>query len=475
MSRLTAFFPLVPVLLFAASQSTPDSVIRQVESGLTRRVHVTGQPVEKWTIEQRLQHYHVPGVSVAVLVDGKLSWAKGYGAASKEDGVPVTPDTLFQAASISKPVSAIIALRLVELGKLSLDEDVNLKLRSWKVPDSPAMAGEHVTLRRILSHTAGLTVHGFAGYAQGEARPTLPQLLNGVKPANSDPVRVDIKPGTQWRYAGGGYEVMQQLIEDVTGKPYAEVAHDLVLQPLEMTHSTYEQPLPEPLRAKAATAYDESGKPIAGKWHIYPEQAAAGLWTTPSDLCKVILEMQQPGRVLKPATVDLMLTPVMNEYGLGFGISKKNGQVSFSHGGANEGFRCQLFAYRQGGRGAVVMTNGDAGGAVADEILTSIAATYGWPAFAPIQKTAIQVPADKLASLAGVYRATSGPQDFEIKVTVSGDKLYIQPPHGGPVQVLPESGNKFFDPDGGLPDITFENTPAGWQLSGGGLTAKRVH
>jgi CubicO group peptidase (beta-lactamase class C family) len=384
----------------------------------------------------------------------------------------VTPDTLFQAASISKAVSAMAALRLVELGKLSLDEDVNVKLTTWKVPSSDAMHGEHVTLRRLLSHTAGLTVHGFPGYPQGAPVPTVVQVLDGAKPANSQPVRVDIKPGTQWRYSGGGYEVMQQLIQDVTGKSYAQAVRELVLEPLGMNHSTYEQPLPEPLRGKEATAYNGEGQAIPGKWHTYPEQAAAGLWTTPSDLSKVIIEIQKPGRVLTEKSVQLMLTPVLDHYGLGLQLSDTDGKKAFLHGGANEGFRCMLFGYVQGGEGAVVMTNGDNGAALGGEVLSSISATYGWADFRPVEKSVAAVPADKIASYAGTYEAS---HDFRIVITADDGKLYIQPVGLPKSTLLPQSEDTFFDPDGQAPDIHFSHAQDGTlQLSGGGLVARRV-
>ncbi len=281
--------------------------IRQVETSLLRRIQIKGRPVQKFTIAERMQHWHVPGVSIAIVSGGALAWAKGYGV-RELGGTAVTSETLFQAASISKTGSAMTALRLVELGKLSLDEDINVNLKTWTLPSSEAMQGEKVTLRRLLSHTAGTTVHGFPGYAQGDPVPTLPQLLDGVRPANTAAIRVDIKPATQWRYSGGGYEIVQQLIQDVTGKSFAEVTHELVLGPLQMAHSTYQQPLPERLWADASTAYNSEGVEIRGKWHVYPEQAASGLWTTPSDLAKVILEIQKPGRVLTQKTVDLMNT-----------------------------------------------------------------------------------------------------------------------------------------------------------------------
>jgi CubicO group peptidase (beta-lactamase class C family) len=453
----------------AASAQNRTEWIRQVETGLVRRVKIKGQPVQKFTIADRMKHWHVPGASIAVISGGVVAWAEGYGV-REPDGAAVSPETLFQAASISKTGSAMTALRLVELGKLSLDEDVNLKLKTWKLPSSEAMQSEKITLRRLLSHTAGTTVHGFPGYAQGDSVPTLPQLLDGVKPANTAAIRVDIKPGTQWRYSGGGYEIVQQLIQDITGKPFADVTKELVLGPLQMTHSTYQQPLAEHLWANAATAYNSEGVAISGKWHVYPEQAAAGLWTTPSDLAKVILEIQKPGRVLTQKTVDLMNTPVLDHYGLGLQLSDTDHQKAFSHGGANDGFRCMLWGYREGGRGVVVMTNGDNGAQLAQEILASVAATYDWPDFKPVEKATVAIPADKVAAYAGTYEA---PHNFIIKIVFEDGKLYIQPAGFPRSELLPESEDTFFDPDGAAPDIHFARTSEGnWQLSGGGLNAK---
>jgi CubicO group peptidase (beta-lactamase class C family) len=238
-----------------------------------------------------------------------------------------------------------------------------------------------------------------------------------------------------------------------------------------MTHSTYQQPLPERLWADAATAYNAEGIAITERWHVYPEQAAAGLWTTPSDLAKVILEIQRPERVLTRKTVDLMNTPVLDHYGLGLEVSDTDHQKAFSHGGANEGFRCMMWGYREGGRGAVVMTNGDNGGQLSQEILASIAATYNWPDFKPVEKAVIAVPADKLAAYAGTYET---PDKFVIKILFEDGKLYIQPTGYPRAELLPLSEDTFFDPDGAAPDLHFVRTPEGdWQVSGGGLSAKR--
>jgi CubicO group peptidase (beta-lactamase class C family) len=457
---------LVACLAVLLTAQSP--VADRVERGLRGPVVLKGQAPQRHAIADRMAALKVPGVSIAVVDAGQVAWARGYGQGG--DGRAVTPDTLFQAASLSKPVAAMVALRLVELGTLSLDEDVNVKLTSWKVPTTDAAAGESVTLRRLLSHTAGLTVSGFPGYAVGVPVPTLVQLLDGVAPTNTAAVRVDTKPGTLWRYSGGGYQVMQQLVQDVTGKPFARVASELVLQPLGMTSSTFEQPLPQETLARAAAGHDGGGNVIAGKRHTYPEQTAAGLWTTPSDFAQVILEMHGPGRVLKRETVEAMLTPIMNEYGLGFGVQATDGHASFSHGGSNEGFRCVFRGYRDVPRGAVVMTNGANGGRLASEVMRAIAAEYGWPDFKPVERSIVAVPLETLQSYAGSYRM--GTRDVIVAVTAG--KLTVQGPGQDPVAVESAGDGVFFDVTGAVPEVTFSRNASGqMQLSAGGAIATR--
>ena len=236
-------------------------------------------------------------------------------------GAPVTAETLFQAGSISKPVSAMAALRLVQEGKLSLDSDVNQALTSWKIPPSAAAPGAEITLRQLLTHTVGFTVQGFPGYAAGAPAPTLVQILNGEKPANTDPVRLEAPPGSHWKYSGGGYAVMQQLLIDLSGQPFSKLLRDTVLAPIGMTRSTYEQPLPVELRSGAATAYNSDGAPVEGGFHTYPEMAVAGLWTTPTNLARYAIEIQRSlggdaNHVLS-AEMTRLLVAGQGNYGLG--------------------------------------------------------------------------------------------------------------------------------------------------------------
>jgi len=236
--------------------------------------------------------YKVPAISIAVIDNFKIEWTKVYGFTDAGGKNAVTTTTLFQAGSISKPVTSTAALYLVERGKLSLDQDVNRTLVSWKVPESKFTKDEKVTLRRLLNHSSGADIEsGFNGYDIDDPLPTLKQTLNGEKPANHEPVRIDFVPGSRWQYSGGGYLILQQLMSDVTGKPFPQLLRELVFDKIGMADSTFEQPLPSARAAMAASGTFPDGTTMHGKWHVYPEMAAAGLWTTPTDLAKFVIEI----------------------------------------------------------------------------------------------------------------------------------------------------------------------------------------
>jgi CubicO group peptidase (beta-lactamase class C family) len=368
-----AILRALAVLFSLASLSAIAADLRAIEAKVVDLPLGDGEAPLRLNLQELMKVYKVPALSVAVVDDFKIVEVKAYGA---------SPTMLFQAGSISKPVAAAGALYLVEHRKLSLDEDVNKKLKTWKVPENEFTKTEKVTLRRLMSHTAGLTVHGFPGYDIDEPVPTLVQIFNGEKPANTAPIRVDLVPGTQERYSGGGVTIEQQVIIDVTGKPFPAFMREIVLGPIGMEHSSYEQPLPPALAAQTATGTRADGTPIHGRWHIYPEMAAAGLWTTPTDLCKFAIEIAlsrngKSNRVLSEKMTREMLTPVKDEAGLGFFLEKdRPGQ--FGHNGADEGFQALLTMNADSGKGAALMANSDNGIAVANWMLRAIAKENGW-------------------------------------------------------------------------------------------------
>jgi CubicO group peptidase (beta-lactamase class C family) len=433
--------------MLAQQPAEVDQRIRHIQDAIVPAVLTRDGPPAAPTLADRMAALHVPGVSIAVIHDGKIEWARGFGV-TRAGGPAVTPDTLFQAASISKPLTAMAVLHLAESGKLDLDADVNRYLKTWKVPGNTFTEKAKVTLRELLTHTAGMTVHGFPGYASDSTRPTLVQVLNGEKPANTPPIVVDTIPGTEWRYSGGGFVVAQLLLENVTGQAFPALMHDIVLGPVGMTRSTYEQPLPQNRIAEAAMPYRQNGQAVPGGPHVYPEMAPAGLWTTPSDLAKYAIEVQKTlaGKstaVLSAKMAREMLTPGKNQWGLGIETGGGAEHRYFTHSGANEGFQCDLVAYNNGD-GAVIMTNSDTGGQLANEILRTIAYEYKWPDFGPhdiSERKEITLSSDVLANYVGVYSMAPG---VNMSITLADGQLISQMTGQGKVPLFARSETTFF-------------------------------
>jgi CubicO group peptidase (beta-lactamase class C family) len=328
----------------------------------------------------------VPGASIAVIKDFRIHWAKAYGVADVATNAPTNTGTLFQAASISKPVAAMAVVRAEQDGKLSLDEDVNVILRSWKIPWSEHTAKQPVTPRSLLSHTSGADDgFGFPGYAPDAPLPTIEQILNGEKPSNVGPVLFARPPYAGYKYSGGGVTILQLAMGDLFGRSYPELLQELVLRPVGMTRSAYEQPLSPERDTNAARAHSAAGKPMPdGKWHVYPELAAAGLWTTPTDLAKFAIEIQlslqgKSNKVLSREMVRQMVSPAgVGPFAVGLTIAKNGEGWYFSHGGSNWGFRADLTAHVVKGYGVAIMTNADRGAALIEELKGRVAAAYNW-------------------------------------------------------------------------------------------------
>jgi CubicO group peptidase (beta-lactamase class C family) len=334
-----------------------------------------------------LKQFNVPGVSIAVIQDFKVARTIVYGVADAETATPVTPDTMFQAASISKPVAAMASLRAVQDGRFTLDQNINTILKSWKLPEGEFTRNGPVTPRSLMSHVSGTgDAFGFPGYAPAAPLPTLPQILDGTKPSNLRAVRLERAPYTGFEYSGGGVIIQQLALADSVGRPFAQIAREWVLEPIGMTNSTFEQPLPAARQAQAARAHNGRGMRMADPWHVYPEQAAAGLWTTPTDLAKFAIEVQlatagRSKKVLSPVIAREMITPVgVGSYAVGFDVSKQGEGWYFQHGGSNWGFQCSLIAHRVKGYGVVIMTNGDGGGGLIGQIQRLIQIEYKWDA-----------------------------------------------------------------------------------------------
>ena len=341
------------------------------------------------TVAELMEEFGVPGVSIAVIQDFKIHWAKAYGVADVETGQLVDIETMFQAASISKPVAAMGVLRAVQDGLFSLDDDINDILDSWTLDGREFTGNRPVTPRTLTSHTSGLgDGFGFPGYDPEQPLPTTVQILEGHELSNVGSVFMEREPMTFYEYSGGGVTVMELALSDVRKRPFVDILQEGVLTPVGMTRSSYAQPISPEHNQNAARAHDNNGDSRGPKWHVYPEHAAAGLWTTPTDLARLIIEVQrsasgESNRVLSQSMIQEMLNPVgVGPFAVGFTVSKVGEGWYFSHGGSNWGFRALMLAHKVKGYGLVVMTNADQGSTVINEISRRIQYTYNWDSVA---------------------------------------------------------------------------------------------
>lgn len=420
---LTSLRPQCPLFVAAAlgvaslaAHAITPSAARQAIEGTQSGEHAEG--LGAFSVDDLLQELGVPGASVAVIWNAQVHWAKGYGVADVVTGRRVDTHTLFQAASISKPVAAMASLEAVQDGKFGLHQGVNEILTSWKLDGEGMTSQRAVTPAALMSHTSGLgDAFGFPGYPPGEDLPTTIEILEGKAPSNVPRIFMEREPGVAYEYSGGGVMLQQLVLSDAREMPFAQLMRERVLEPLGMAESTYEQPLPASWAEKAARAHSAKGESRDEPWHVYPELAAAGLWTTPTDLATFAIEVQksvagESNRVLDTDHARRMITPVgVGRFAVGFSIEQDGQGWYFSHGGSNWGFRARIVAHVSKGYGLAVMTNSDSGGALIEEISKRVQRAYAWDVLAEpvprgyrlVERDEIDVPRQMLARYVGVY------------------------------------------------------------------------
>jgi CubicO group peptidase (beta-lactamase class C family) len=427
-----------------------DERISRIEKGLQSNLQIQygdSINIQYYNIEDRMKELSIPGLSIAVMNNGVIEWAKGYGMADSSENRKVTTKTLFQAGSISKPIAATRALQLAEKGKINLDANVNDYLTSWKLPDNEFTEKEKATTRRLMTHSAGLTVHGFPGYSRSDKIPSVVDVLSGK--GNTGPVSIFRKPGERWKYSGGGYTILQLIITDIEQKKFPVIMQEQVLNPLGMTSSTYTNPLPKKYHNLAAAGYYSDGTEVEGNWHVYPEMAAAGLWTTPSQLVLWTKEIQQISQtqkdgLLKAQTVNEMLTEYRGNQGLGPYVLEH----TFGHGGADEGFRADLMAWKEHPISVAIMVNSDNGSKIMQEIFLSIAKEYNLPGIEPRRRIVKEQSPNQLERFVGKYRF---PENGDANIIIKDNGLEFSGNlfSSESIFLLPETDSIFFNKKSG--------------------------
>lgn len=428
--------------------SPASSPIANITNNLQPTSSLWRDPSLRATLAARMENYSIPGLSIALIDRGQLEWAQGFGVKDTRSLDPVVPYTLFQAGSISKLVTATAVLYLVQNGTLSLDKDINAYLTSWRVPANNGWQPS-ITLRQLLSHTAGTTLSGFPGYPAGAPVPTLLQILDGDPPSNTIPVQVNAIPGTRFRYSGGGTTIIQQILIDVLRKPFPDLMRDLVLGPLKMANSTFEQPLPRHLQPQAAAGhYWFKNQPIIGDRHTYPEMAAAGLWTTATDLALLALDYRRalagkPGTLLTKASIGEMLAPtaLAPHVGLGLFLRGSGAAATFGHPGSDHGFVADLSASVDGDWGYAFMVNSFRGEELFTELHRAIAAEYGWPTDAALSRQPIALAEESLEIYAGIYDLLP---NLQCDISVEAPNLVLHLSRQAPIRFYPQGEHRFY-------------------------------
>ena len=461
---------------FAGPVQAFEDRIARIESRLVPRIVLRDRPEPPRTLAERMAHYRVPGVSLAFFDDGGVVWTRCHGLLRAGGTRRVDEETLFQASSVSKAATAMAILRLVREGRLDLDGDIAPRLRAWRLPQTPFTAREKATVRRLLSHSAGVTVHGFAGYGPREPLPITVQILSGAAPANNPPVTVDAVPGSIWRYSGGGYVLLQQLAEEATGQSFAEILSRTLLAPAGMGRSRLDQPLPAGLWENAARGHAADGSALPGGAMTFPELAPAGLWSTPSDLARMAIALNaehagRADRLMGQALAREMLTVQSGDWGLGVDLTALPGELSVSHVGTNPGYQAYLIFSPGRKQGLAVMTNGASQSGFFLEIVMAVAREYGWPGFTQTVRDTVAVPPAVLDAYVGTWLADGAPA-FE--VLRRDGRLFVQGGPFGPeaVELHAQTPTLFFILSTGF-TFDFGKAAEGRATLGGSIAAVR--
>lgn len=406
--------------------------ISRVENRLLIAVEIEGEKNKISTIQERMKYFDVPGLSIAVIKDNQIEWAKSYGVKDKETKEKVTLNTLFQAASLSKPVTAMIALKLAAQGKIDLKRDINKQIKTWQIPENEFTKQKAVTPELLILHLSGLNVPAYPGYSTTDSIPNTIDILNGSRPANTEPTKVEIVPGTEWRYSGAGYTVLELLMLEVTGKSFPLLMKELLFIPLGLKNSTFSHNLSGSKQNLIAKAYKEDGSMVAGGYHVYPEKAAAGLWTTSLEYAKIIIELQKSyfgnsNKIITQKTAQFMLTKHWRGMGLGFILRNEGDRIALAFSGGNEGYICDIYSYLHSGSGVVIMTNSNNGAPLIEEIYRSLSREYSWPDFKQKTIRTIKVDTPLLSKYVGIYKGLSrDKEEFSFELILKDDHLYLK-------------------------------------------------
>ena len=473
-SQFMLFVMLSQVAICCLAEVMADEATKlqvAVEQGLRQPVVYENETVPTFSVPDRLSFYKVPGLSFALIDNGKVAWSSGYGKLSSSSDKPVTRNTLFQAASLAKPVTAFAVMRMHDKAKIDINKPITEYLKSFQLPVEQADANKVINFENLLNHSSGLSAGGYMGYAQGDAIPTDIQTLLGQEPANTKAVKVELAAGKQVMYSGAGYTLAEVALQDEFGRPFEQLMATWVLQPLNMQHSSFDMAYPQQTKVEVALGHDSTGAVIEGGWRVHPEQAAAGLWSTATDLASLAAELTKgyhgKSDVISKRSARQMLAPVKPSEDLSayfggqpamtFVTDGEGERFLFKHNGGNSGYRSFMIMYPETGDGAVFLTNSDAGFSVGFDMIRAASAVYNWPDYKAKAYRKRKVDVSKQSRLLGDYVFENGVQVSLIE-SLQADGIAVLFPNGDiyPLSAV-EDKHQFVHQDSGL-EVSFTET-----------------
>ncbi len=424
--RISSILILFVTIIFCGCSEQEKVTAPKFESHLVPAIQVSSEP-RFYNLKDRMEHYQVTGLSIAIVKDGKIVWNEGYGYAQLQDSIKVNSKTVFQAGSLSKSITALLTMKLVEKGVLKLDQNIEDYLETWEFPKSKYATKTPITLKSLLSHTSGVKNNNHFGFPQDEPFPSLNSILNGYK--NYKAVSMDTFPGIRYRYSNTGYAIIQKIIEDVTDKTLQEVAHEEIFVPFGMTNTNFSTRVYSETDTQTSYAFNRKGKRYKQYWFNAANKASGGLWTTAEDLSKFILGMQAALQsnqgFISQDMVGRMIKPVKAKYGLGFDIKKVQDSTIFYHTGKNRGYTNIMMGMDREKNGIVVLTNSDNGGYLFMEIVRGISDIYGWSFSKPEILETIDVPRNILETYVGTYQLVLEDETYTLKIVLDGNNLQL--------------------------------------------------
>ena len=452
--------PLVAMLLLGvaagAKASEPDrwNCVADAEAQAARqkvadhmRPRVVFQDQEQSAgMLQRMAVHHTPALSVAVIRDGKLDWTAAWGVL-ESSGAKADCSSLFQGGSLAKPATLVAVLRMKQAGAIGFDDDIETLLTDYRLPAGQQSAENPVTLRNLFRHTSGITPGGYQGYSPESALPTTTQILRGQAPANAPAIAVVAKPNEHLAYSGGGYTLIEAALQDRFKRPFEQLMQEWLIGPFGMRQASFVQPMPNANRNHAAKGHVVDGSPVPGGWNNHPERAAAGLWATPSDLARLLVQLRKASEgkssFLGQALVSELLADPIEGHSYGFRRIGEGDDLFITHYGGTAGYRAGMTINLLTGDGAVYLSNSDSGSELGVEFLNAVSEVYGWNEFKTVKVKRVVQSEEVLRSLAGLYDFQGGPTvavEFEqgglTLVFPNKDRYAMTPIEGAPLEFI---------------------------------------